>query len=271
MPNDSPLGAGEAAESPTPAAAPAPSVTLEQVSQLIRESQETLGRTLDTRIGQLAESLRPAPKAPEPTNDDDFLKEFAANPKEVLSKAISEAVSPTITQLTTSAGRAFVDLEAQTVDQKWGTGAWEKFIQPHWAKLEGAYQKNNPAALSDRNLIAREVYSLIGMQTDGLMKHKNEFDKSTSERETQDVDKLVETVSKRVNLTGGLRPSGASESDLPSEATSSISSYIERRTRAIGGDAEDPKTWWKKVGSFDGENIDQWRAHKAKLKSKEAN
>lgn len=278
MPVDPILGPQGDPATPAPAQ-PTGGVTLEQVSQIVRDgitaSQESLTKALDTRFGQLADTLRqsaPQPKPPETPDDDEFLKEFAASPREVLRRVVSETVSPTVNQLTTSAGRAFVDLEAQAVDTKWGAGAWDKYVAPHWSKLEAAYQRSNPALLSDRSLIAREVYSIVGMQTDELLSHREAHQKAEAERQTKDVDNLVQTVSKRVNLTGGLRPTGGSESELPPDAVQSISSYIDRRTRAIGGQAEDPKAWYKRIGSFEGETIDEWQAHQESLKpSKGAN
>ena len=244
---------------------PQAGLSLSDVSQLL----DQMDQRWQQRFEQIAETMRPpAPAAkPVPQASDDFLTEFSTNPRGSIERVAAEMVAPTVNRLTSSAGQAFVELEQQRVDSRWGPGAFEKHIAPHWSRLEKAYRETNPAALADRGLLNREINSLVGMQADALIAHKTETDAARTRSETEQVDNLVKATAQRVGLSGGLRPIGLDSGEPTREDLASVESYVDKRVRSLGGKPEDPKTWLRE-NVWDGNDIEAYRAHKAALAAK---
>jgi hypothetical protein len=173
-------------------------------------------------------------------------------------------LTPLIGNLMNSGASAFVGIEAQTVDQEFGAGAWSALFDKPMQTILDSYRTTNIGALADRNTITREVNGLKGQLINELIEFRDKSNKLTDEQKTAQrkelTDSVVEDVTSRTNMTGGIRrvESGTEE------VTESIKGYVEERQRAIGGN-ESAKTFLERTDY--GNSIEDYVEHQKKLKA----
>lgn len=270
-------GAGGGSPNPNPNGGdPNPTaLTMEGAAELITQSQAPLLERIEELSGSVAKLAQNATN-PQPPNqggpdpdDPDFMTQLTTDPQKAIQGLLRQemgTIAPVLGNLMNSGASAFVGMEAQQIDQEFGAGAWDKlFAKPMDTILE-AYRTNNAVALADRNTITREVNMLKGQVVNELIKHRDEFQKlSTEEQEAANkaiTDQVVETVAQRTNLTGGIRrtESGAEE------VTEEVKGYLEERTRAIGGN-EDAKEFLQRTNY--GNTWEDYQEHQKKMKAAE--
>lgn len=247
-------------------------VSFEQATKMIQEAMNPLA----SQISDLTDHLRN--NTPDPNNtsnppntpqdDKDFLTRFSEDPEGsvagIIQQQIRDGIAPFLTTLSSSASQAFLDLEMQGVEEAFGEGAWDKFFAPHWKTIQSAYMKTNPAALSNRDIIKREINGLKGLQMDDLVKFKDETAKKLAEGEEGKLQNLTKTITEQVrsNLTGGGALMFHNEGNEPT-VTEAVEGYLAERTRAIGEDV-DPKEWLKATNF--GNTLSDFRKHVEGLK-----
>ena len=251
-------------EKPNGKAEAPPSLSAEDIAQIAAQTATKAVAPVVQELRQMAQPAVPE-SPPAELSDDDFLKRLTEDPKSAVSGLITDIiqkeVSPTISNMTTSASRAFIDLEKEDVDGQFGPGAWNKFFEPHWQVLEKAYQKSNPGALGDRAVIQREINSLKGLQVSELMSHKNEKDKESQSEQNEGLKNLVDGVAQTVtNLTGGLR---VQNPDGKVVVTDEVRGYLKEKMSALGVE-ETPEEWFKATDF--GNSLSDYKAHVAKNK-----
>jgi len=256
-----------------PAAAQAP-LTLEAGAELVTQALTPLMERLEEQgqvIRRLAEAPPPAPVEPKELTGPavDFLTQFSEDPEGAVAAKAHEPVKqllPLISNLMASATGAFVSMEAAEIDQEFGPGAWKKHFEKPMTSIIDNYRAQNPAALSDRSTITKEVNGLKGVVFNELVDYREESRKKAAEtsanRDKQLTEGVLEQVTQRTNLTGGLRRAEGSGE----EVTEAVKGYLADRARAIGTKAEDPKEWLQRTDY--GNSLEDYLAHQKKQEGK---
>ena len=199
----------------------------------------------------------------EPTQTADFLTELTTgNAEEAIARIVDQrlgSLTPILSGMIRSGSGAFIDIEAQALDQKFGTGAWDKFFQGPMKHIMDSYAKTDPAKLSDRQTINKEVNGLKGQLLDQLVEFRDAYQTTTTEQKAAELTKLKEGImadfQSRTNGTGGIRPFAP----VGSEVTDEIRGYLQERDRAIGAKT-DPKGWLEETNF--GNDLDSYLTHK---------
>lgn len=283
MPDD-PIVAEPAVDEPTPALTPTPAaptnggeappaatagVSAEQVAEMIAPLQEqvTQATAVNQQIVATLQGMAPrAAEVPADPSGEDFLTRFSTDPRGAIESVVGDQVktlAPFFNTVTNSAHSAFVGLEAQAVDEKFGSGAWDAHFAKPIESIWAAYRQSNPTALADRTVIQREINGLKGALLDELVDHREKSRTATTKAEDAEVEKLVEAASQRVGLTGGIRRTDTAGEPLVTEG---LKGYLAERERAIG-EKVDPKEWLAEH-SYEGNSLSHYLAHQKKLAAK---
>ncbi len=269
MPDDNPLDASQK-ETPTDA-----SLTLAQGVSLIQEAmapmadkitelsnnQANVNQQLADFTQNLGAQMIPRDQGGEPT---DFLTELTSgNAEAAIGKVIDAkmgVLTPLLANLMKSGSKAFTDIEATQVDQKFGSGAWEKFFRSPMQHIMDSYAKTNPAALSDSAMISREVNGLKGELLDQLVEHRDDSQQASTQQEHSQLSTLTEGLRAefRTNGTGGIR----SITPVGEEVTPELKEYLAERDRNIGTKT-DPKEWLEKTDY--GNTLEDYQNKQAEL------
>lgn len=248
---------------------PAPVVGL--TPEQFNEGIEQVVGGLRDQVGELSTAVakmnQPAPVS-EPTPDPaqvDFLTAFSENPEAAIKGIISgemKGLAPFLSTMIEGGSSAFVDIEAQRIDQEFGAGAWEKFYSKPMGELVNEYRTKQPTALGDRNLIRREVDGLTGRMVGKLVEHQ-QTSKDTVEKEGLEKlgvvqENFLKEAANRTSLTGGIRRVATGEP----EVTDELKGYLAERLASIGLE-QDPKDFLKETEY--GNTLEDYQAKEAKL------
>ncbi len=257
---------------------PAASTDIAAVVQLVNDAtaplidqMERLTASQQQSNENIATMMRQNQPPADPTIpvDSDLLTELTSgNGEAVIRKLVDEQVrnqlqtlTPVMANIVQSGATAFTNIEAQEIEEKYGSGAWDKFFKTPMEAIMGSYAKTNPALMADSATIRKEVNGLKGQVFDELVEHR---DSSIAARSTSKntelgsmVDGITQEVHRRVNGTGGIRAiSGAG-----TEISEGLRGYLEERQRSIGV-KETPKDFISRTGF--GNSIDDFLDHKKK-------
>ncbi len=233
-----------------------------QINELTQGQQASQGRfeelTSSMVAGQNQLTAAVTPKV-EPT---DFLTELTSgNAESAIAEVVRkelQGIMPTLSNIVQSGSSAFVDLEAVGIDERFGKGSWDKFFKEPMTRIMTSYSKNNPAAMTDRSVIAQEVNGLVGQQVESLVKFQTESKTAKTTAETTEASDLVNTVaSEVVNRTNGMGGIRAIEATGNIAITPELEGYLAERDRATG-QKTNAKEWVKETDF--GNDIDSYRA-----------
>ena len=279
MPDDNPLDPNLQEK---PAASDTPTgLSIADATNLIQEAVAPLADTVQTlaqnqatlnqQLGQMTQTLGSAPRQHEsPVEETDFLTELTSgNAEAAIGKVVQNQMKPflgMIGGLVQSGSTAFVDLEAQRVDQTFGTGAWDTYFRAPMDSILGDLANREPSALGDRTRISKEVNGLKGVLLEKLVDFRDKHKSDTETAELAKVGTLAEhlkesimpDVINRTNGMGGIRtlePGGV-------EVTEEVKQYLAERDRNRGTQT-DPKDWIKATDY--GNDINSYLQHKEKL------
>jgi hypothetical protein len=251
-------------EETAPQAGISPEMFAQGIEQLVGPLREQIGElsAAVSRMNQAPVNREPV-HSPEP--EADFLTSFSNNPEGAIKNVVSgelKGLAPFLNTILEGGSSAFVDIEAQRIDQEFGKGAWEKFYQKPMGEIVQTYQTKQPTALGDRGVIRREVDGLTGRMVGKLIEHQQEFRTKTEKDETEKVGVLQENIlkeaMKRTSLTGGIRRMPTGEQ----EVTEELKGYLKERMDAIGLE-QDPKDFLKQTDY--GNTLEEYEAHQTKL------
>ena len=251
-------------------------ITIEQAIQLVQESQAPLAEELritrenqtqqNKRFEELTQTMTQGHNqlirnSTPPVEEQDFLTELTTgNAEQAIGRIVEQrlaALTPVLSNIVQSGSSTFVELEANSIDNRFGTGAWDKFFSNPVNQIMSNLAKTNPAAMMDRTIIGHEVNGLVGKQVDELVAYRDEFKKTKTATETTDQDTLVNSITSavinRTNGIGGMRHLDATGSIA---ITPEVEGYIAERMRATGQKIN-PKEWVKETDF--GNDIDSYR------------
>jgi hypothetical protein len=254
---------------------PTTGISMAEAAELVTQAQAPLLEKIETlseataKLAQNATANQQNQTTPDPQGDGDFLTEFSQDPEKAvktLMRGEMGAIAPLIGNLMNSGTSAFVGIEAQAVDQEFGSGAWATLFDKPMNTIIDSYRTNNMAALADRNTITREVNMLKGQLIDKLIEHKTNAAKVTAEQTEADrktlTDTITDDVTQRTGMTGGIRRHEAGAAVI----TEDIKGYVEERQRAIGG-TEGAKEFMERTEY--GNTLEDYLAHQKTMKEKE--
>lgn len=252
---------------PTPEPTPTVGLTPEQFNEGI---EQVVGGLRD-QVGELSRAVarmnQPGP-SPEPVYQEpegDFLTRFSQDPEGAIKALVGgemKGLAPFLNTMIEGGSSAFVDIEAQRINNEFGQGAWEKFYSKPMAEIVGMYQSKNPTALGDRNVIRREVEMLTGRMVGDVVKHqqesKDKVDKDGMEKLSNLQENILKEAVNRTGLVGGIRRTPTGEQ----EVTEDLKGYLAERETAIGLE-QDPKDFLKQTDY--GNTLEDYVAHQEKL------
>ena len=234
----------------------------------VKEQGEALNNLANSLANNARQQTSREPQNTEP--EDDFLTQFSGNPEGAINARVKAQIAeqmagmvPLMGGLINSATSAFVGIESTEIDQQFGAGAWAKHFDKPMKQIIESYRTQNPAALSDRNTIIKEVNGLKGQLLNDLVDHRTNSQKTAAEAAEAKDKAFVDTVTGqiRTNLTGGIR-----RIETPGSAvTDEMKGYLAERQAAIGG-TETAEEWAKQTNY--GNTLADYLAHQKTLEKK---
>jgi hypothetical protein len=222
--------------------------------------------------GQLQSRQNPEPTPP---TEDEFLNQFAADPKGSIARAVKEAVgtefqnlAPILTTHNEVASQGLVEAQRASIDNQFGRGTFEEVVHPLLAKIMDDTRKVDPASLAKPDWIQTQVNSIKGFKMDELIERKTNFQTSTQEAQNQQIDQIAQRARQVAGLTGGQKITG-SEDDIKTRELSDEEKAFAASVQA-GGQSVDIVNL-RRSGQT-GNTLDDWRASRdaAKLADKES-